>query len=132
MSEEKTIICYMRVNSKDQLLNPDEAEVYTPSDVKTKRVWRARATGKTYPCPPWDRETEHLKNVAKAKGLGTYKVNSPERRMAVKEWWAEFDRANRITREEFLDEVRKVLTAEYKWNGRVRITKDGLQDIVRK
>lgn len=99
--------------------------------VKTKRVWRARATGKTYPTPPWDRETEHLKNVAKKNGLGTYKVNSPEQRIAVKEWWAEFDRANRITREEFLDKVRSVLTAEYKWNGRVRITKDGIQDIVR-
>ena len=99
--------------------------------VKTKRVWRARATGKTYPAPPWDREARHLKNVAKKKGLGTYKVNSPEQRIAVKEWWAEFDRANRITREEFLDKVRSILTAEYKWNGRVRITKDGIQDIVR-
>ena len=99
--------------------------------VKTKRVWRARATGKTYPAPPWDRETEHLKNVAKKKGLGTYKVNSPGQRIAVKEWWAEFDRANRITREEFMDKVRNILTAEYKWNGRVRFTKDGIQDIVR-
>ena len=102
------------------------------NDVKTKRVWRARATGKTYPAPPWDRETEHLKNVAKKKGLGTYKVNSPEQRVAIKQSCAEFDRANRITREEFMDKVREVLTAEYKWNGRVRITKDGIQDIVRK
>ena len=99
--------------------------------VKTKRVWRSRATGKAYPAPPWDRETEHLKNVAKNKGLGTYKVNSPEQRIAVKEWWAKFDRDNRITGEEFLDKVRSILTAEYKWNGRVRITKDGIQDVVR-
>ena len=130
MSEEK-VIGYFRFNRKEQLSDPDKAEVYTPSYTKTKRVWRARATGKTYPAPPWDRETEHLTNTAKKKGLGTYKVNSPEQRIAVKEWWAEFDRANRITREEFLDKVRKILTAEYKWNGRVRFTKDGIQDIVR-
>ena len=115
-NEEKSIICYMRVNSRDQLLNPDEAEVYTPRDVKTKRVWRARATGKTYPAPPWDRETEHLKNVAKKKGLGTYKVNSPAQRIAIKEWWAEFDRANRVTMDDitamlwgFLEEERAFL-----------------------
>ena len=120
MSEEKSIIWYTRVNSEEQLFSP-----------KKKRVWKSRATGKTYQAPPWDRETEHLKNVAKKKGLGTYKVNSPEQRIAVKEWLAEFDRANRITREEFLNKVRNILTAEYKWNGRVRITKDGIQDIVR-
>ena len=118
---EKSIIWYTRVNSEEQLSAP-----------KTKRVWRARATGKTYPAPPWDRETEHLKNIAKRKGLGTYKVNSPEQREAVKKWWADFDRDNRITREEFIEKVRKVLTAEYKWEGRVRITKDGIQDIVRR
>ena len=118
---EKSIIWYTRVNSEEQLSAP-----------KTKRVWRSRATGKTYPAPPWDREAEHLKNVAKRKCLGTYKVNSPEQRIAVKEWWAKYERDNRITREEFLDMVRKVLTAEYKWNGRVRFTKDGLQDIVRR
>ena len=120
MSDEK-VIGYFRFNKLEQLSDP----------VKVKRVWRARATGKTYPCPPWDRETEHLKNIAKKKGLGTYKVNSPEQRIAVKEWWAKFDRDNRITREEFMDMMRKVLTAEYKWNGRVRITKDGIQDIVK-
>ena len=105
-------IGYFRFNKKEQLLDPDKAEVYTP-------------------CPPWDIEAEHLKNVAKKKGLGTYKVNSPEQRVAIKQSCAEFDRANRITREEFMDKVREVLTAEYKWNGRVRITKDGIQDIVR-
>ena len=120
-NEEKTIICYMRVNSRDQLLNPDEAEVYTPSDVKTKRVWRARATGKTYPAPPWDRETEHLKNVAKKNHLGTYKVNSPEQRIAVKEWWAEFDRANRITMEEFTEMLRKLMNEERVFLTRNRI-----------
>ena len=120
-NEEKTIICYMRVNSKDQLLNPDEAEVYTPSDVKTKRVWRARATGKTYPAPPWDRETEHLKNVAKKHHLGTYKVNSPEQRIAVKEWWAEFDRANRITMDEFTEMLRKLMNEERVFLTRSRI-----------
>ena len=105
-------IGYFRFNKLEQLSDPSKAEIYTP-------------------CSPWDRETERLKNVAKKKGLGTYKVNSPEQRVAVKEWWAEFDRANRITREEFLDKVRNILTAEYKWNGRVRITKDGIQDVVR-
>ena len=124
-------IGYFRFNRREQLIDPDRADVYTPCHT-TKRVWRARATGKAYPAPPWDRETEHLKNVAKAKGLGTYKVNSPEQRIAVKEWWAEFDRANRITREEFLDMLRKALTTEIKWNGRVRFTTDGIQDIVRK
>lgn len=123
---EKSIIWYTRVNSEEQLSEP------AADGKKTKRVWRARATGKAYPAPPWDRETEHLKNVAKRKGLGTYKVNRPEQREAVKKWWAEFDRANRITREEFIDEVRKILTAEYQWQGRVRITKDGLRDIVRR
>ena len=102
MSEEKTIVWYTRVNSDEQLSSP-----------KTTRVWRARATGKTYPCPPWDRETEHLKNVAKTKGLGTYKVNSPEQRIAVKEWWAEFDRANRVTREEVVEMIRKAIRGEY-------------------
>ena len=120
-------IGYFRFNKKEQLIDPDNAEVYIP-----KLVWRSRATGKTYPAPPWDRETEHLKNVAKRKGLGTYKVNSPEQREAVKKWWADFDRDNRITREEFIEKVRKVLTTEYKWEGRVRITKDGIQDIVRR
>ena len=128
MSDER-VIGYFRFNKREQLLDPDNADVYTPA--QTKYVWRARATGKTYPCPPWDRETEHLKNVAKKKGLGTYKVNSPEQRIAVKEWWAKFDRDNRITREEFMEKVRNILTAEYKWDGRVRITKDGIQDIVR-
>ena len=102
----------MRVNSKDQLLNPEEAEVYTPSHTKTKRVWRARATGKTYPAPPWDRETQHLKNVAKKKGFGTYKVNSPEQRIAVKEWWAEFDRANRVTMDDIVAMLRKFMNEE--------------------
>ena len=125
--EGKSIICYMRVNSREQLSNPDEAEVYTP--VETKRVWRSRATGKAYPAPPWDRETEHLKNVAKKKGLGTYKVNSPEQRIAVKEWWAEFDRANRVTREEVTAMIWKAITEEIDWGCRVRITKDGIQKI---
>lgn len=124
-NEEKTIICYMRVNSKDQLLNPDEAEVYTPSDVKTKRVWRARATGKTYPAPPWDRETEHLKNVAKKRHLGTYKVNSPEQRIAVKEWWAEFDRANRVTMDDVVAALRKMLDDERAYLERMRIAQEG-------
>ena len=120
MSEEKSIIWYTRVNSEEQLSAP-----------KTKRVWRARATGKAYPCPPWDRETEHLKNVAKNKGLGTYKVNSPEQRIAVKEWWAEFERANRVTREEVMDMIRKAITEEINWGCRVRITRDGIQKIGR-
>ena len=100
-NEEKSIIWYTRVNSEDQLSAP-----------KTKRVWRARATGKTYPAPPWDRETEHLKNVAKKKGLGTYKVNSPEQRIAVKEWWAEFDRANRVTMDDVVTMLRKFMNEE--------------------
>ena len=115
---EKSIIWYTRVNSEEQLSAP-----------KTKRVWRARATGKTYPAPPWDRETEHLKNVAKRKGLGTYKVNSPEQREAVKKWWADFDRANRVTREEVYDMIWKVIHGEYKWDGRVRITANGIEKI---
>ena len=120
MSEEKTILWYMRVNSEEQLSDPSKAEVYTPCHT-TKRVWRARATGKTYPCPPWDRETEHLKNVAKKKGLGTYKVNSPEQRIAVKEWWAEFDRANRVTMDDITDMLRKFLNEERAFLTRNRI-----------
>ena len=120
--DTKTIICYMRVNSKEQLSAPE-----TEGTKKTKRVWRARATGKTFPAPPWDREKEHLKNVAKRKCLGTYKVNSPEQRIAVKEWWAEYDRANRVTREEVVEMIRKAMTTEIKWDGRVRFTKEGIK-----
>ena len=118
LSDEK-VIGYFRFNKLEQLSDP----------VKVKRVWRARATGKTYPCPPWDRETEHLKNVAKKKGLGTYKVNNPEQRIAVKEWWAEFEIANRVTRKEVMDMIRKAITTEIDWGCRVRITKDGIQKI---
>ena len=119
-NEGKSVVWYMRVNSEDQL---------TEETNKTKRVWRARATGKAYPAPPWDRETEHLKNVAKKKGLGTYKVNSPEQRIAVKEWWAEFDRANRVTRDEVTAMIWKAITEEIDWGCRVRITRDGIQKI---
>ena len=121
-------IGYFRFNKMEQVSDPSKAEVYTPCRT-TKRVWRARATGKTYPAPPWDRETQHLKNVAKKKGLGTYKVNSPEQRIAVKEWWAEFDRANRVTREEVTAMIWKAITEEIDWGCRVRITKDGIQKI---
>lgn len=117
-NDSKSAIWYVRVNSEAQLTEPTK---------KTKRVWRARATGKTYPAPP--RPRANLKNVAKIKGLGTYRVNSPEQRIAVKEWWAEFDRANRVTREEVLDMIRKVLTAEYKFDYRVRVTAEGLKKI---
>lgn len=119
-NEEKSIVWYTRVNSADQLLDPDKAEVYTPCH-KTKRVWRARATGKAYPAPPWDREKEHLKNVAKKKGLGTYKVNSPEQRIAIKEWWAEFDRANRVTMDDIVATLRKFMNEERAFLTRDRI-----------
>lgn len=120
MSDEK-VIGYFRFNRVDQLSDPDKAEVYIP-DLKTNRVWRARATGKTYPAPPWDRETEHLKNVAKKKGLGTYKVNSPEQRIAVKEWWAEFERANRVTMDDIVATIRKLLDDERAYQNRNRAT----------
>lgn len=126
MSDEK-VIGYFRFNRRDQLLNPDNAEVYTP--VETKLVWRSRATGNVYPAPPWDRETEHLKNVAKRIGLGTYKVISPEQRVAIKESLAEFDRANRVTREEVNEMIWKAITEEIDWGCRVMITKDGIQKI---
>ena len=115
-NEEKSMVWYMRVNSEDQLSAPE-----TDDTKKTKRVWRARATGKTYPCPPWDRETEHLKNVAKKKGLGTYKVNSPEQRIAVKEWWAEFDRANRVTMDDVVAMLRKFMNEERAFLSRNRV-----------
>ena len=89
--------------------------------VKTKRIWRARATGKAYPAPPWDRETEHLKNVAKKKGLGTYKVNSPEQRIAIKESWAEFDRANRVTMDDIVAMLRKFMNEERDFLSRNRV-----------
>ena len=79
-----------------------------------------------------DRSKWHLKNLAKAKGLGSYRVPNTEQRLEVKRRCEEFDRANRVTREEVYEMIRKVLTAEYKWEGRVRITKDGIQDIVRR
>ena len=110
LSEEKSIVWYTRVNSEEQLSAP-----------KTKRVWRSRATGKTYPAPPWDRETEHLKNVAKKEGLGTYKVNSPEQRIAIKEWWAEFDRANRVTMDDMVAMLRKFMNEERAFLTRNRI-----------
>ena len=122
-------IGYFRFNKKEQLSDPDRADVYMPSCAKTKRVWRARATSKTYPAPPWDRETEHLKNVAKKKGLGIYKVNSPEQRIAVKEWWAEFDRANRVTMDDIVAAVRKLLDDERAFLERRRITQEGLTKI---
>ena len=113
-------IGYFRFNKMEQLCDPDRADVHIPCH-KTKRVWRARATGKTYPAPPWDRETQHLKNVAKKKGLGTYKVNSPEQRIAIKESWAEFDRANRFTMDELTDMLRRLMNEERVFLSRNRI-----------
>ena len=86
-------IGYFRFNKKEQLLDPDKAIVYTP-------------------CSPWDIETERLKNVAKRKGLGTYKVNSQEQRVAIKQSCAEFDRANRFTMDELTDMLRKLMNEE--------------------
>ena len=118
LSDEKvkTAVWYMRVNSADQLSASE-----TDGAKKTKRVWRARATGKTYPCPPWDRETEHLKNVAKKKGLGVYRVNSPEQRIAIKESWAEFERANRVTMDDITAMLRKFMNEERAFLTRDRI-----------
>ena len=70
--EEASIICYMRVNSKDQLA-------------------------------PW----RNMKNIAKIKGLGTYKVTSTEQRLAVKRRCEEFERDDRMTREDVMEYIRE-------------------------
>lgn len=92
--EEVSIICYMRVNSKDQLA-----------------AWR------------------NMKNIAKIRGLGTYKVNSPEQRLGVKRRCEEFERDDRMTREDVIEYVRQCFHKEFKWDGRISFTPSGVKII---
>lgn len=75
--EEVSIIWYMRVNSKEQLSHP-----------------LSIAKG-------------HLKNTGKINGLGTYKVNSPEQRLAVKRRCEEFERDDRMGRAAVIEYIRE-------------------------
>ena len=72
------------------------------------------------PWPREDRSKWHLKNVAKQKAYGTWKVNSTEQRLDVKRRCEEFDRANQFTEEDFIALIRKMLDDEREWLNRKR------------
>ena len=59
-----------------------------------------------------DRSKWHLKNIAKRKSLGNFKVNSTEQRLAVKRKCEEFDRDNRVTMECVVAALRKFIHGE--------------------
>lgn len=76
------VIGYFRFNSKEQL-----------SAGRVRSKW-------------------HLKNVAKQKSYGTWKVTSQEQRLAVKQKCDEFDRANCVTMEDVVEAVRSFMRGE--------------------
>ena len=59
-----------------------------------------------------DRSKWHLKNIAKQKAYGSWKVNSMEQRLAVKRRCEEFDRDNRVTMEDMVAALRKFMHGE--------------------
>ena len=64
------------------------------------------------PQPRRDRSKWHLKNLAKVRGLGSYKVVSTEQLLEVKRKCEEFDLANRITMDDVVEMVRKFMHGE--------------------
>ena len=110
--ETKTIFWYTRVNSKDQLLEPEKAEVYSSSYTEEPKFVYSKLAKNPTPQPRRDRSKWHLKNVAKQKVYGSWKVNSTEQRLAVKRKCEEFDRDNRVTMEDVVEMVRKFMHDE--------------------
>ena len=62
--------------------------------------------------PRRDRSKWHLKNVAKQKAYGSWKVYSTEQRLAVKRRCEQFDRDNRVTMEDVVEALRKFMHGE--------------------
>lgn len=110
--ETKTILWYTRVNSKDQLIEPEKAEVYTPSVAEEPKFVYSKLAKNPTPQPRRDRSKWHLKNLAKVRGLGIYKVVSTEQRLDVKRKCEQFDRDNSVTMEDVVTAIRKFIHGE--------------------
>ena len=96
-------------------------------DDKITAVWYMRVNSAEQLSETRDRSKWHLKNWAKLRNLGSYKVPSHEQLVAVRRKCEEFDRDNRVTMEDVIAGIRSFMHGERtegirKWveaNGRI-------------